>query len=103
MNLALAAAALILSIATLVFAVGGAWALVQFKIKKLETDNETFQAAIESLKDTIREEFDKAINRINTLLFEEGGMPRYVTRAECSQRATACRNYLNKNVEGGPG
>jgi hypothetical protein len=68
---------------TLVFAIGGAWAVVQYKFKVIEAQQKTFSAAIDSLKDTIREEFDRAINRINKLLFEEGGITRYTPRPEC--------------------
>lgn len=99
-----------IGLVTLIFTMGGAWALIRYEIKRLREDQEKmqkkfdvdqqiFRSAIDSLKDTIREEFDRAINRINKLLFEDGGTSRYLPRSECDRNHGACRNDLMRRIE----
>lgn len=103
-------ASAIIGLVTLIFAIGGAWAIIKYEIKRLKEDQEkmqerfdanqqVFRDAVDSLKDTIRDEFDRAINRINKLLFEDGGTSRYLPRSECDRSHEACRNDLVRRIE----
>jgi hypothetical protein len=96
----------IIAVVGVVAAISGSWAVAQHKIKHLEREQKSikdaqsaFTAAVDSLKDTIRDEFDRAIDRINKLLFEEGGMTRYVPRKEWEKAMENCRAEICRRIK----
>jgi uncharacterized membrane-anchored protein YhcB (DUF1043 family) len=82
---------IIIGLVSVIFAAGVAWGIVKTQIRsvqdaqgELKASQAVFSESIDSLKDTIREEFDRAISRINSLLFNaDDSMPRYTPRKEC--------------------
>jgi hypothetical protein len=103
---------------SIVFAAGVAWGVVGYRLRRVEKDQAAFKAATESIRDdmrasnealnsaiselttTIRTEFDRAIGRINKLLFDEqDGITRYIPRKECGQRHDECRQDLLQRID----
>lgn len=90
---------IIMGVVGVVFAAGVAWGIVQIKLSRVESDSKGFQRAIKGLENTIREEFDKAISRINKLLFEENGRTRYVLRDDCRDCRDECRRQIEHLID----
>jgi hypothetical protein len=90
----------------MIFAAGAAWGIVTYKIRRVESDqadlkttSETIQQSIAALGNTIREEFDRAIGRINNLVFEDSGTSRYLPRVEYERQHDGCRADLIRRIE----
>ena len=60
---------------------------------------EKMAEAIHLLRDTIRNEFDRAVEKINKLLFEEGGSSRYLPRGEHDRLQDNCRSDIIRRIE----
>lgn len=109
-------------------AISGAWAVTRYEVKQMKEQKKTndeahvsFMAAIKAmeiaeskrsarqevnlsnlmndLRETIRLEFTAAINRINSLVFEDGGTSRYVPRNECEKCKVRCREEVNRRLD----
>lgn len=116
-----------MGIAAIIFSAGGAWAVVNYKLRqqaakqaKLEATNLSLQKdlrdlaasirdSVDDLRETIRTEVDRAISRINRLLFDQDdGTTRYMPRSECAKCHDECRldlirriDKMEKKIEGG--
>ena len=95
-----------IGIASMLFAAGVAWGVVSYKVRhlekgqtKLEENDTLFRSMIEALQKTIRDEFDRAISRINALMFEDSGMTRYIPREEFNRAHDGCRQDIIKRIE----
>ena len=58
-----------------------------------------FLESMSSLKETIRSEFDRAVEKINQLLFEAGGTSRYLPRGEHDRLQDNCRADILKRLD----
>jgi len=103
---------------SIVFAAGVAWGVVGFRLRQIEKEQAAFKASTKSIRDdmrasnealnqaiselttTIRTEFDRAISRINKLMFDEdSGITRYTPRKECNHRHDECRKDLLQRID----
>jgi hypothetical protein len=93
-------------IVSIVFAAGVSWGVVQYKIRQIVDDQKDMAAANKEIQDvvssislTIRDEFDRAISRINKLVFEDSGITRYLPRKEYERDHDNCRSDLISRIE----
>ncbi len=67
----------------------------------MRASNEALNQSISELTNTIRTEFDRALSRINKLLFDEDdGITRYIPRKECAHgEHDECRKDLLSRID----
>lgn len=85
---------------------GGAWALLKYKVAtlekkqdRLESESNKITNALIDVRSTIRDEFEKAMEKIRHLLFEDGGSARYIPRIECDQKCGRCQQEVGRRID----